>query len=84
MRAFLHQGQICVAAGRHLVHRSLYSAYVSKLASKADQLPVGDPATAQVALGPVIDAGQRDRIQLRGIHRNSVGQVRSEPPTYPF
>jgi benzaldehyde dehydrogenase (NAD) len=60
--AFLHQGQICMAAGRHIVHRSLYDAYVSKLAAKADLLPVGDPATAQVALGPVIDAGQRDRI----------------------
>jgi benzaldehyde dehydrogenase (NAD) len=60
--AFLHQGQICMAAGRHLVHRSLYSAYVSKLAAKADHLPVGDPSTAQVALGPIIDANQRDRI----------------------
>jgi len=49
--AFLHQGQICMASGRHLVHRSLYSAYVGKLAAKADHLPVGDPATAQVALG---------------------------------
>jgi benzaldehyde dehydrogenase (NAD) len=60
--AFLHQGQICMASGRHLVHRRLYSAYVSKLAAKADHLPVGDPATAQVALGPVIDVAQRDRI----------------------
>jgi benzaldehyde dehydrogenase (NAD) len=25
-------------------------------------LPVGDPATEQVALGPLIDAGQRDRV----------------------
>lgn len=60
--AFLHQGQICMASGRHLVHRSLYDAYVRKLAAKADHLPVGDPASGQVALGPIIDAGQRDRI----------------------
>ena len=30
--------------------------------SKADHLPVGDPATGQVALGPIIDAGQRDQV----------------------
>jgi benzaldehyde dehydrogenase (NAD) len=32
------------------------------LAAKADALPVGDPVRGQVALGPVIDAGQRDKI----------------------
>src|ERR1700760_790264 len=29
---------------------------------KASHLPVGDPATGQVALGPVIDQKQRDKI----------------------
>ena len=32
------------------------------LAEHADHLPVGDPATGQVALGPLIDAGQRDKV----------------------
>ena len=59
--AFLHQGQICMTIGRHLVHESLYEEYVEKLAAKADSMVVGDP-TGQVHLGPVIDAGQRDRI----------------------
>src|SRR5699024_9049060 len=36
--------------------------YVAKLAEKAKNLPIGDPATEAVALGPVIDAGQRDNI----------------------
>ncbi len=60
--SFLHQGQICMTAGRHLVHESLADAYVERLAAKASQLPVGDPATGPVALGPVIDDVQRDRI----------------------
>jgi benzaldehyde dehydrogenase (NAD) len=60
--AFLHQGQICMAAGRQLVHRSLYESYLKKLAEKAEHLPVGDPAKGHVALGPIIDAQQRDRI----------------------
>ena len=59
--AFLHQGQICMTIGRHLVHDSLYEQYVDKLAAKADSMAVGDP-TGQVHLGPVIDAGQRDKI----------------------
>ncbi|CAO5178964.1 Vanillin dehydrogenase [Frankia sp. AiPs1] len=61
--SYFHQGQICMTTGRHLVHEDLYDTFVEKLAAKAARLPVGDPATAQVALGPLIDAGQRDKIQ---------------------
>lgn len=60
--SFLHQGQVCMTAGRHLVHESVYEEYVTKLAAKADALPVGDPFTEQVALGPIIDQGQLDKI----------------------
>ncbi|MFD0818756.1 benzaldehyde dehydrogenase, partial [Micromonospora zhanjiangensis] len=60
--SFLHQGQICMTTGRHLVHESRADEYVARLAEKADHLPVGDPAKEQVALGPVIDEGQRDKI----------------------
>lgn len=61
--SFLHQGQICMATGRHLVHRSLYDRYVELLGKKAEQLPVGDPNTGDVALGPIIDAAQLARVQ---------------------
>jgi benzaldehyde dehydrogenase (NAD) len=60
--SFLHQGQICMTTGRHLVHESIYDDYVAALAEKAEHLPVGDPATEPVALGPLIDAGQRDKV----------------------
>jgi benzaldehyde dehydrogenase (NAD) len=60
--SFLHQGQICMTTGRHLVHEVIYDDYVAALAAKAAHLPVGDPATGQVALGPVIDERQRDKI----------------------
>ncbi|MET7752651.1 benzaldehyde dehydrogenase [Micromonospora sp. NPDC005367] len=60
--SFLHQGQICMTTGRHLVHESVAERYVEQLAEKADQLPVGDPAKEQVALGPLIDERQRDKI----------------------
>jgi benzaldehyde dehydrogenase (NAD) len=60
--SFLHQGQICMTTGRHLVHEAIYDDYVAALAGKAEHLPVGDPASGQVALGPVIDERQRDKI----------------------
>lgn len=60
--AFLHQGQICMTVGRHIVHESLFDEYVAKLAAKADSMVVGDPAAGQVHLGPLIDEVQRDRV----------------------
>ena len=60
--SFLHQGQICMTTGRHIVADKVYDEYVSILAEKASHLPVGDPATSQVALGPIIDERQRDKV----------------------
>lgn len=60
--SFLHQGQICMTTGRHIVHSSIYDEFVEALGEKARNLPVGNPASEQVALGPIIDKGQFDRI----------------------
>lgn len=60
--SWLHQGQICMSAGKHLVHESIAEEYVSRMAEKAKVLPVGNPATEQVALGPLITAAQAQRV----------------------
>lgn len=60
--SFLHQGQICMTTGRHLVPRERAEEYAEMLAAKADALPVGDPWAGEVALGPLIDETQRDRV----------------------
>ncbi|WP_457281817.1 benzaldehyde dehydrogenase [Polaromonas sp. P5_D5] len=60
--AYLHQGQICMAANRILVHQGIAAPLLQRLVAKATHLPVGDGATGQVALGPLIDARQRDRV----------------------
>src|SRR5579859_2953308 len=60
--SYFHQGQICMAASRHLVHESIADAYVERLAATANHLPVGDPAKQEVALGPMIDERQRDKV----------------------
>jgi benzaldehyde dehydrogenase (NAD) len=69
--SFVHAGQICMASSRHLVHASVADEYTAMLAQHAEALPVGDPVGENVALGPVIDAGQRD--QVHGIVTDSIG-----------
>jgi benzaldehyde dehydrogenase (NAD) len=59
---FAHSGQVCMATSRHLVHRDIAEEYTAILTEKVANLPVGDPFREQVALGPLIDAGQRDRV----------------------
>jgi benzaldehyde dehydrogenase (NAD) len=60
--AYFHQGQICMATGRVLVHESVAQALTARLVEKARHLPVGDPATGQVALGPLINANQLQKV----------------------
>ncbi|MET9291520.1 aldehyde dehydrogenase family protein [Streptomyces sp. NPDC003077] len=73
--SFFHQGQVCMTAGRHLVHASLYDEYVERLAAKADALAVGDPYREEVHLGPVIDAGQLEKIHAL-VHKSAAAGAR--------
>lgn len=57
---YLHQGQICMATGRVLVQRGIYNQFLDKLTAKARNLKVGDPAHADVQIGPLINEHQRD------------------------
>ncbi len=61
--AYLHQGQICMATGRILVQQSIAGEFTRRLAAKAQQLTVGNPATDAVVLGPMINAAQVDSAQ---------------------
>jgi benzaldehyde dehydrogenase (NAD) len=56
--AWFHQGQICMASNRILVHESIAEGFKARMVGKATHLPVGDGASGQVALGPMIDAKQ--------------------------
>jgi benzaldehyde dehydrogenase (NAD) len=60
--SFAHQGQVCMATGRHLVAEPLVEAYVRALAGVADGLTVGDPRD-DVDLGPVINDSQVEHIE---------------------
>ncbi|KUJ59730.1 benzaldehyde dehydrogenase [Streptomyces albus subsp. albus] len=60
--SFFHAGQVCMAAGRHIVLESVADAYLDRLAKKAESLRVGDPYTEQVDLGPLINDAQLARV----------------------
>jgi benzaldehyde dehydrogenase (NAD) len=56
--AFFHQGQICLTAGRHLVHESIAAEYTEALVKHASSLAVGNPYENQVHLGPIVNERQ--------------------------
>lgn len=61
--SFINQGQVCMATGRHLVHESVADDYIALLAEHARALRVGDPyRDPTVALGPLINATQRENV----------------------
>jgi len=70
--AYLHQGQICMATGNVYAHRSIARDLTERLVRKAKHLPVGDPTSGKVALGPLINAQQLERVD--GIVRDAVAK----------
>tara|TARA_R110001583_G_scaffold163792_1_gene316248 strand:+ start:5209 stop:6684 length:1476 start_codon:yes stop_codon:yes gene_type:complete len=60
--SFLHQGQICMQSGRHIVSNHVLDAYVETLAQRARNLVTGNPFTEQAHLGPLINDRQADRV----------------------
>lgn len=61
--AFLHQGQICMQTGRHLVQRKIADRYIELLAARAAKLVAGDPAAGPVHLGPLINTRQALKVE---------------------
>ena len=80
--SFMHQGQICMTTGRHIVDHRVAGDYAALLAQHADHLPVGDPSSGQVALGPLIDARQRDRVHAMVTDSVSAGATLAAGGTF--
>jgi benzaldehyde dehydrogenase (NAD) len=52
-----------MATSRHIVHERIAPAYLEALSERAARLPVGNPDTDEVALGPIINDRQAERVQ---------------------
>jgi acyl-CoA reductase-like NAD-dependent aldehyde dehydrogenase len=59
---FIGAGQTCIAGSRLLVQQERYAEVVEALARVAEGIRIGDPASADTQLGPVISARARERI----------------------
>ncbi|WP_252314944.1 aldehyde dehydrogenase family protein [Sinobaca sp. H24] len=60
---FLHQGQICMALNRIVVHESIHDEFAEKFIAKTKSLQAGDPSDQKTIIGPLINKDQLDRIQ---------------------
>ncbi|MCZ0987745.1 aldehyde dehydrogenase family protein [Streptomyces diastatochromogenes] len=59
---YVHQGQVCMAANRVLVDRSVADEFTEKFVAKVKTLKVGDPRDPQTVIGPVINSAQANAI----------------------
>jgi acyl-CoA reductase-like NAD-dependent aldehyde dehydrogenase len=69
--AFDNAGQDCCARSRILVQRAAYDRFLELLEPEVTALRVGSPAKPDTDMGPLISAGQRDRV--RGYVENGAG-----------
>ncbi|MEW2551748.1 aldehyde dehydrogenase family protein [Streptomyces zhihengii] len=59
---FVHQGQVCMAANRILVDRSVEAEFTEKFVAKVRTLNVGDPADPATHIGPLINSSQAEAV----------------------
>ncbi|MEU0497840.1 aminobutyraldehyde dehydrogenase [Mycobacterium sp. NPDC006124] len=61
--AFCNSGQDCMAASRLYVHEAVHDELVAGLDKAVKELNLGDIADEDTAMGPVITAAHRDRVE---------------------
>jgi acyl-CoA reductase-like NAD-dependent aldehyde dehydrogenase len=63
LHAFSHAGQSCISIQRILVHEDVADDFTARLVANAETLRVGDPLDPETDVGPLITAGDRDRVK---------------------
>jgi succinate-semialdehyde dehydrogenase/glutarate-semialdehyde dehydrogenase len=58
-----NMGEACTAANRFYVHESLHDAFVERLARQMGALKVGNGLEPGVAVGPLVNAETRDKVE---------------------
>jgi betaine-aldehyde dehydrogenase len=82
---FVNTGQDCTAATRIYVQRGSFDAFVRRYLELVGQVRVGDPASSQTDMGPLVSAAQLQRVEslvqtARGVGRFLAGGGRARAP----
>src|SRR5690242_3628630 len=82
---FVNTGQDCTAATRIYVQRGSFDAFVKRYLELVGQVRVGDPASSQTDMGPLVSAAQLQRVEslvqtARGVGRFLAGGGRARAP----
>ncbi|MFI9151152.1 aldehyde dehydrogenase family protein [Streptomyces sp. NPDC053367] len=59
---YVHQGQVCMAANRVLVDRSVAEEFTAKFVAKVKGLKAGDPRDPETVIGPLINSSQAEAV----------------------
>jgi betaine-aldehyde dehydrogenase len=60
--AYLNAGQVCTSAERFYVMEPVYDDFVREFVDYTESLVVGDPLDSSTDIGPMVSAGQRDKV----------------------
>ncbi|MCC2683826.1 MAG: NAD-dependent succinate-semialdehyde dehydrogenase, partial [Paenibacillaceae bacterium] len=59
---FTNAGQVCVSPNRVYVHRDVHDAFLSTVTDRAEQIRLGAGREPGAQMGPLISAGDRERV----------------------
>jgi acyl-CoA reductase-like NAD-dependent aldehyde dehydrogenase len=59
---FTNAGQVCVSPNRVYVHRDVHDAFLSAVTDRAEQIRLGAGREPGAQMGPLISAGDRERV----------------------
>lgn len=80
--AFRAAGQKCTATSRVIVHEAVADEFLRRLAIRTERMVVGDAQDERVEVGPVVDAGARDRVAAALVRARSSAKVVVAPEPY--
>jgi glyceraldehyde-3-phosphate dehydrogenase (NADP+) len=60
---FALAGQSCISVQRVLVHGRVFDDFTRRLVARLERLKIGDPLDPDTEFGPLIDAGEADRVE---------------------
>ncbi|MEI7560211.1 MAG: aldehyde dehydrogenase family protein, partial [Actinomycetes bacterium] len=63
IHGYSHAGQSCISTQRLILHEDIADRFLERFTAKVSELKVGDPMDPTTDVGPLIDAGECDRVK---------------------